>query len=137
MSDTMTSAAPAPAAAAPAPAASTAVDPGAAPAAAPAAAPGADAGNAHDAGTANEADAGSGAPRKSAEEAFAELDQRALKIHKTLATTGERRKLALDWLDPQRDRVRLALANVRMSDADVDSLIDGFVNAGIEAATVS
>lgn len=89
----------------------------------------------NDAGAGHEGSEGAaGAPRKTPEEAFAELDQRALKVHKSLAATGERRRVALDWLDPQRDRVRLALGNVRMMDADVDALIADYVTTALAAS---
>lgn len=89
--------------------------------------------NGHDAGSGETADGAAGSARKTPEEVFAELDQKYLKVHKSLAPTGERRRVALDWLDEQRDRVRLALNNVRMTDAEVDARMAEYVAGALEA----
>ncbi len=77
----------------------------------------------------------SGPKRKSPEEKMADLNNKMLKAHKSFAPPAERRKVALDLLDGMRDHVRLATNRVHLPDADVDQLIEGFVNAGIAAAT--
>lgn len=93
----------------------------------PVAAPAAEAPNHDD-------DAASSTVRKTPDEVFAELDQKYLRAHKGLASAGERRRIALDWLDEQRDKLRLSIRNVRMTDAECDALLTDFVTAALAAS---
>ena len=72
--------------------------------------------------------------RKNAEARIAELNAQYLKVHKTLAPVAERRRLALETLDDWRDRLRVSLNRLSLSDPEVDAMLNDFIATALAEA---